>query len=91
MRKFLIPNLLFLNPGHTCFYLKKYEALVTGDAMNVVDSELRGPIPEYTFDMKQAIELVKKLANYDIQTVICYHGGVFTNNPNERIAELAKS
>lgn len=78
-------------PGHTCLYLKKYKALVAGDAMNVVDGELRGPKPEYTFDMNQALESLKKLANYDIQTVICYHGGVFTNNPNERISELAKS
>jgi len=78
-------------PGHTCLYLKKYKALVAGDAMNVVDGELRGPNPEYTFDMKQAIESLKKLAKYDIQTVICYHGGLFTNNPNERIAELANN
>lgn len=78
-------------PGHTCFYLKKYKVLVTGDAMNVVDGELHGPNPEYTFDMKQAVESLKKLAKYDIQTVICYHGGVFTNNPNKRIAELANN
>ena len=78
-------------PGHTCLYLKKYKALVAGDAMNVVDGELRGPNPEYTFDMKQAKESLKKLEKYEIQTVICYHGGLFTNNPNERIAELANN
>lgn len=77
--------------GHICLYLKKYKSLVTGDALNVIDGELRGPNPEYTFDMKQAIESLKKLIKYDIETVICYHGGVFTNNPNERIAELANS
>lgn len=76
-------------PGHTCLYLKKYKVLVTGDAMNVVDGELIGPKPEYTFDIGQATESLKKLAKYDIQTVICYHGGLFTDNPNERIAEIA--
>lgn len=47
-------------PGHICLYLRKYKALVTGDAMNVVNNELIGPNPEYTFDMKQAMESLKK-------------------------------
>ncbi|GFP74667.1 MBL fold metallo-hydrolase [Clostridium fungisolvens] len=76
-------------PGHTCLYLKKYKTLVTGDALNVFDGKLTGPNPVFTFDMKQATESLKKLSKYDIQTVICYHGGVFTDNPNERIAEIA--
>lgn len=76
-------------PGHICLYLKKYKALVTGDALNVVNGELVGPNPEYTYDMKLAIESLKKLASFDIQTVICYHGGVFNDNPNERIAAIA--
>ncbi|WP_238900360.1 MBL fold metallo-hydrolase [Clostridium sp. YIM B02500] len=78
-------------PGHICLYLRKYKALVTGDAMNVVNNELIGPNPEYTFDMKQAMESLKKLTKYDIETVICYHGGVFTKSSNERIAKLANS
>ncbi|ALB45516.1 MBL fold metallo-hydrolase [Clostridium beijerinckii] len=78
-------------PGHICLYLKKYKALVTGDAMNVVNDELIGPNPEYTFDMKQAIESLKKLTKYDIETVICYHGVVFTRSSNDRIAKLANS
>ncbi|OCB00669.1 MBL fold metallo-hydrolase [Clostridium beijerinckii] len=78
-------------PGHICLYLKKYKALVTGDAMNVVNDELIGPNPEYTFDMKQSIESLKKLTKYDIETVICYHGGVFTRSSNDRIAKLANS
>lgn len=76
-------------PGHICLYLKKYKTLITGDAMNVVDGKLVGPKPEFTFDMKQALESLKKLTKYDVQTVVCYHGGVYTGNVNERIAELA--
>ncbi|AQS06080.1 MBL fold metallo-hydrolase [Clostridium beijerinckii] len=78
-------------PGHICLYLRKYKALVTGDAMNVVNNELIGPNPEYTFDMEEAMESLKKLTKYDIETVICYHGGVFTKGSNERIAKLANS
>jgi hypothetical protein len=32
---------------------------------------------------------LKKLANYDIDTIISYHGGLFQANPNRRISELA--
>jgi glyoxylase-like metal-dependent hydrolase (beta-lactamase superfamily II) len=64
---------------------------VAGDAMNVNDGVLVGPNPVFTFDMKQATESLKKLSKYDIQTVICYHGGVFKDNPNERIVEIANS
>lgn len=74
--------------GHICLYLKKYKTLISGDALNVVNGQLVGPKPEYTFNMEQAIESLKKLTKYDIEKVICYHGGVFTNNPNERIEEI---
>lgn len=75
-------------PGHICLYLKKYKTLVTGDALNVVDGELVGPKLEYTFDMNQAIESLKKLCKYDIDAVICYHGGLFTNNINKTIEQI---
>ncbi len=75
--------------GHICLYLEKYKTLVTGDALNVVNGKLIGPKLEYTFNMAQAMESLKKLTKYDVQKVICYHGGVFTDNPNERIAEIA--
>lgn len=78
-------------PGHACFYLRKYKTLVAGDAMNVMDGKLVGPNPTFTLDMKQAIESLKKLLNYDIKTVICYHGGIFTDRPNERIVEIINS
>lgn len=77
--------------GHICLYLEKYKTLVSGDALNVVNDELVGPKPEYTFNMDQAIESLKKLTKYNIEKVICYHGGVFTNNPNEKIAEIISS
>ncbi|WP_459481379.1 MBL fold metallo-hydrolase [Clostridium saccharoperbutylacetonicum] len=75
-------------PGHACFFLRRYKALVAGDAMNVMDGKLVGPNPIFTLDMKQGIESLKKLLNYDIETVICYHGGIFIDRPKERILEI---
>lgn len=77
--------------GHICLYLEKYKTLVSGDALNVVNGQLVGPKPEYTFKMDQAMESLKKLTKYDIEKVICYHGGLFSNNPNERIEEIINS
>lgn len=77
-------------PGHICLYLKKYKTLVTGDAMNVVEGKLSGPNPQFTYNMKEAITSLKKLSNYDIQTVLCYHGGIYSDNANQRILELSK-
>ena len=78
-------------PGHICLYLKKYKTLITGDALNVSEGQLHGPNPMFTYDMEEAINSLKKLAQYDIETVIYYHGGIFNNNANQRIIELANN
>lgn len=76
-------------PGHICLYLKQSKTLITGDALNVIDGELVGPKPEYAAEITTAKNSLKKLMPYDIQTVLCYHGGIYKNNANERICELA--
>jgi glyoxylase-like metal-dependent hydrolase (beta-lactamase superfamily II) len=75
-------------PGHICLYLKQSKTLITGDALNIVDGQLVGPNPQYTYDMDLATKSLKKLTSYDIETVICYHGGRYKGNANQRIAEL---
>ncbi|MFZ7103025.1 MAG: MBL fold metallo-hydrolase [Peptococcaceae bacterium] len=77
-------------PGHICLYLEEQKILIAGDALNVADGRLVGPNPEYTFDLDLAVKSLQKLLNYDIQKVICYHGGLYEDNPNRRIAALAK-
>jgi len=78
-------------PGHICLYLNQSKILIAGDALVVVDSELRGPNPQATYDMDTALKSLKKLTQYEIETVICYHGGVCRGSVNERLAELASS
>jgi glyoxylase-like metal-dependent hydrolase (beta-lactamase superfamily II) len=76
-------------PGHICLYHKKSRTLISGDALNVFDGRLTGPNPQFTDDMARGRESLKKLANYDIQSVICYHGGLYADDVNRRIAEIA--
>jgi len=41
------------------------------------------------FDTDLSIKSLKKLTVYDIETVICYHGGFYKGNANQRIKELS--
>lgn len=76
-------------PGHTCLYLKQSRTLIAGDSLFVTDG-LLVPAPQFiNHDSETALKSLEKLTPYDIETVICYHGGLYQDNPNRRIAELA--
>ena len=77
-------------PGHISLYFRKYKLLVTGDAMNLVDGELVGPMPEFTADLDLATASLEKYAAYDIQNIICYHGGYLQENAKEKIQSLVE-
>lgn len=77
-------------PGHICLYLERSKTLVAGDAMVVAEGQLLGPRPNATPDMETAIKSLNKLTQYDIETVICYHGGVYREHANQRIKALAQ-
>ena len=77
-------------PGHIVLYLKRNKILIAGDLLNINDGDLVGPNPEHTPDMDSAVESLQKLTQYDIEKIITYHGGLYTENPNQKIAELIK-
>src|SRR5664280_1739760 len=78
-------------PGHICLYHKKTKTIIVGDAMNVVDGQLVGPnkLSMNEEDEKIAINSIKNFENYDIKNVISYHGGLYNNNPNQRIKAVS--
>jgi glyoxylase-like metal-dependent hydrolase (beta-lactamase superfamily II) len=77
-------------PGHICLYLKESKTLIAGDAMICSEGNLRGPVQQTTLDMDEALQSLNKLASFEIEQVICYHGGLYQGNVNERIAEIAR-
>ncbi|MGB7968109.1 MAG: MBL fold metallo-hydrolase [Methanobacterium sp.] len=77
-------------PGHICLYLKKDKILIAGDLLHIVDGELRGPYPHNTPDMEAAVDSIKKFSKYDIEKIVCYHSGLYTSTPNQKLAELAE-
>ncbi|WP_028551555.1 MBL fold metallo-hydrolase [Paenibacillus sp. UNC451MF] len=75
-------------PGHISLYHEPSKTLIAGDAMVVIGGELQGPNPNVTPNMEQAIESLNKYKQYDIQAVICYHGGLYKGNIRQRLDEL---
>lgn len=75
--------------GHMSLYLPKSKTLITGDAMVSENGRLFGPMAAATPNMAQAMESVKKFLEYDIETIVCYHGGLVTDDANGQVSRVA--
>jgi len=62
-------------PGHICILLQECGVMVTGDALNIEDGEMIGPIPQYTHDMELALRSAEKAKSRPFNAIIAYHGG----------------
>ncbi|WP_036605503.1 MBL fold metallo-hydrolase [Paenibacillus assamensis] len=77
-------------PGHISLYHHSSKTLIAGDTMVVTKGQLFGPDAMHTLDLRTAYHSLHQLAQYEIDTVICYHGGKYIGEANRRIAELAR-
>ncbi|HEY3416502.1 MAG TPA: MBL fold metallo-hydrolase [Armatimonadota bacterium] len=77
-------------PGHLCLYHAPSKTLIAGDALMMVDGQLQRPAPHVDLNREEASRSLTKLLAYDITTVICYHGGRYTDGIHQRIAELVR-
>jgi glyoxylase-like metal-dependent hydrolase (beta-lactamase superfamily II) len=76
-------------PGHVCVFDPAGSLLVLGDAMTNVGNKLDGPSPQYTADMNQAHQSVKKLAKLTFQRAFFGHGEPIDKGASDAIAKLA--
>ncbi len=67
-------------PGHISLYIEESKTLVAADAVVFGNNELDIANPQYTLDLPEAINSVKKLSLLRIYELICYHGGVLKEN-----------
>ncbi len=74
--------------GHICLYLEQSRILIAGDALALDGGVLRPSSPALSYDAHQAVASTRQLAAFDIESVICYHGGLYQDAPNERIAGM---
>lgn len=76
--------------GHICLFLKQSKTVIAGDALEVEGGKLVMAPPSTNYDMAMCIKSLKKLTQYDIQGIICYHGGLYQRYPVRTIAALAE-
>ncbi|PWW08592.1 glyoxylase-like metal-dependent hydrolase (beta-lactamase superfamily II) [Paenibacillus cellulosilyticus] len=79
-------------PGHVSLYHVPSKTLIAGDALTAADGVLNGPNPPFTPDMPKALRSLRNLAPFEIEAVICYHGGLISGKEvQQRIAEIVSS
>lgn len=77
-------------PGHISLYAKQSKTLIAGDSMYSVDGILGGIHAPTTLDMSAARLSLQKVVDLDIESVVCYHGGLTNQNVREQIVKLTK-
>lgn len=77
-------------PGHICLYHERSRTLIAGDALTADDRRLMGPNVGATPDMPMAVQSVRKLAELDVDTIVCYHGGVVREDAGGQLRRVAE-
>jgi hydrophobic/amphiphilic exporter-1 (mainly G- bacteria), HAE1 family len=76
-------------PGHISLFLTADRLLISGDALRAENGVLQGPSPTATPDLALATASLRKLLDYPIDRVLCYHGGLTRPGALARLRELA--
>ena len=75
-------------PGHISLYLERSKVLIAGDALTAERGSLNGPNPSMTLEMSTAIQSIRRLADLEIDTIVCYHGGVVSEDANGQLRRV---
>ncbi|MGV7117095.1 MBL fold metallo-hydrolase [Paenibacillus kyungheensis] len=76
--------------GHISLYLKQSKTLIAGDSMYSVNGQLQGIHTPTTPDIDSARRSLRKYLNFDIASVVCYHGGLSSIEVNNQIVQLTQ-
>lgn len=63
-------------PGHVALYFPDEAVLLAADALIAGRGSLHGPNETYTLDMDRALESAARLAELNVENVLCFHGGL---------------
>ncbi len=75
--------------GHISLYMERTKTLISGDALTASGGQLHGPNPAATPDMLSATTSVQALAALDVATIVCYHGGVVSDDAGGQLRRVA--
>ncbi|WP_407542552.1 MBL fold metallo-hydrolase (plasmid) [Deinococcus radiomollis] len=76
--------------GHTSFFLERSRILISGDALMADKGRLLGPWDRATPDMKSAAESVGRLATLEPAAILCYHGGLVSEDVGNQLRRVAQ-
>jgi len=76
-------------PGHISLYLKRSKTLIAGDSLYSVNGMLGGIHEPTTLDIEEARHSLQKVLNLNIESIVCYHGGLSKENINDQIRKFA--
>ncbi|MBE9912419.1 MBL fold metallo-hydrolase [Paenibacillus donghaensis] len=77
-------------PGHISLYLPSSKTLIAGDAVVLEHGKLNIANPQFTMDMEAAVSSVRRLLDFGIERIICYHGGLFHGNVKQALQDLVR-
>ena len=77
-------------PGHISLYLEQPKVLIAGDALTAEGGTLHGPNPAMTLDMPAALESLGRLADLELDTIVCYHGGVVDEDAKGQLRRVVQ-
>jgi glyoxylase-like metal-dependent hydrolase (beta-lactamase superfamily II) len=75
--------------GHMCLYLERTRTVIAGDALVAENGRLQGPSPTATADLPTASRSVRRLAELDVDAIVCYHGGVVADGAGDQLRRVA--
>ena len=79
-------------PGHTpgsiCLFSKKNKLIIVGDALRKRHNILYIPYKSISFDLRQAVESVRKIAKLDCQVICFGHGLPLTDDVTGKLQDL---
>lgn len=64
------------------------KVLIAGDALRAERGSLNGPNPSMTLEMGTVLQSMRSLADLDIDTIVCYHGGVVSEDVNGQLRRV---
>ncbi|KPU52298.1 putative metal-dependent hydrolase [Bacillus wiedmannii] len=68
--------------------MKQSKTLIAADSMYSVNGQLGGIHVPTTLNVKEAQQSLKRYSNLDIESVVCYHGGLSKENIKIQIQNL---
>lgn len=77
-------------PGHISIYHIESKTLIAGDALVLENGKLAIANPQYTLDIVDARNSINKLLGYEIDVLVCYHGGAVTKDIKESLKKISE-